>query len=211
VARRTGRASQLISVIGLGRQDDGFGLKRSDDRRRWASVQNLPAERGDIVGGEGCGPTEPQPPTECRNGLLRDTRDEQGQDFIRHMIRRLAPLFGVPQRDIGRMDDPSASRRAIVAALIRVTGADHLPRPPAGADRSAASAPEASMQARATAANTSDRCGDDLIGVDDVVARNLVAFERTACPLWTLPARSSTRRRPLHRDRTAPKVAGAMR
>jgi hypothetical protein len=67
------------------------------------------------------------------------------------------------------------------------------------------------MQARATAANTSDRCGDDLIGVDDVVARDLVAFERTACPLWTLPARSSTRRRPLHRDRTAPKVAGAIR
>jgi hypothetical protein len=44
------------------------------------------------------------------------------------------------------------------------------------------------MQARATAASASDR--RDLIGVDDVVAWDLVAFERTACPLWTLPARS---------------------
>jgi hypothetical protein len=48
------------------------------------------------------------------------------------MIRQLVPLFGVPQRDIGTMDDPSASRRAIVAALIRATGsADH----PAGSAR----------------------------------------------------------------------------
>jgi hypothetical protein len=45
------------------------------------------------------------------------------------------------------------------------------------------------MQARATAVSASDRRGGDLIGVDDVVARDLVAFERTACPLWTLPAR----------------------
>ena len=57
---------------------------------------------------------------------------EHSQNFIRHMIRQLVPLFGVPQRDIGTMDDPSASRRAIVAALIRATGsADHS----AGADR----------------------------------------------------------------------------
>src|SRR6476620_9235548 len=61
------------------------------------------------------------------------------------------------------------------------------------------------MQARTTAVSASDRRGGDLIGVDDVVARDLVAFERTACPLWTLPARSSTWRRPLHRDRAAPK------
>ena len=45
------------------------------------------------------------------------------------------------------------------------------------------------MQARTTAVSASDRRGGDLIGVDDVVARDLVAFERTACPLWTLPAR----------------------
>ena len=45
------------------------------------------------------------------------------------------------------------------------------------------------MQARTTTVSASDRRGGDLIGVDDVVARDLVAFERTACPLWTLPAR----------------------
>lgn len=45
------------------------------------------------------------------------------------------------------------------------------------------------MQVRVTAASASDRRGDDLIGADDVVARDLVAFERTACSLWTLPAR----------------------
>jgi hypothetical protein len=122
----------LISVIGLGRQDDGFGLERADDRRHRASVENLPAERGDIVGGEGCGPTEPQPPAECRDGVLRDAGHEQGQDFIGHMIRHLTPLFGVPHRDLGTMDGPLASRRAIVAALIRATGsADH----PAGSVR----------------------------------------------------------------------------
>ncbi len=44
------------------------------------------------------------------------------------------------------------------------------------------------MQARATVVSASDRRGGDLIGVDDV-AWDLVAFERTACPLWTLPAR----------------------
>ena len=90
------------------------------------------AERGDIVGGEGCGPIEPQPPAECHDGLLRDARREQGQDFIWHMIGHVAPLFGVPRRELGTIDDPSASRRAIVAALIRATGsADH----PAGSAR----------------------------------------------------------------------------
>ena len=76
--RRTGRASllsQVISVIGLGCQDDGFGLERADDRRHRASVENLPAERGDIAGGEGCGPIEPQPPAKRRDGLLRETPD----------------------------------------------------------------------------------------------------------------------------------------
>ena len=57
---------------------------------------------------------------------------EQGQDFVRHMIRHLAPLFGVPHRELGTIDNPSASRRAIVATLIKATGsADH----PAGSAR----------------------------------------------------------------------------
>ena len=76
--RRTGRASllsQVISVIGLGCQDDGFGLERADDRRHRASVKNRPAERGDIAGGEGCGPIEPQAPAKRRDGLLRETTD----------------------------------------------------------------------------------------------------------------------------------------
>jgi hypothetical protein len=48
------------------------------------------------------------------------------------MIGHVAPLFGVPRRELGTIDDPSASRRAIVAALIRATGsADH----PAGSAR----------------------------------------------------------------------------
>jgi hypothetical protein len=42
------------------------------------------------------------------------------------MIRHLAPLFGVTHGDLGTMDNPSASRRAILAALIKATGsADH--------------------------------------------------------------------------------------
>ena len=125
MTRWTGRTrllSQVIGVIGLGRQDDGFRLERADDRRHRASVENLLAERGDIVGGEGCGPIEPQPLAECRDSLLGHARHEQGQDFIRHMIRHVAPLFGVPHRDLGAMDDPSASRRAILAALIKATG-----------------------------------------------------------------------------------------
>lgn len=53
----------------------------------------------------------------------------------------------------------------------------------------AASAPEVSMKTRVTAAGASDRRRGDLIGMDDGdVALDLVAFERTARPLWTLPA-----------------------
>jgi hypothetical protein len=45
------------------------------------------------------------------------------------------------------------------------------------------------MKTRVTAAGASDRRRGDLIGMDDGdVALDLVAFERTACPLWTLPA-----------------------
>ena len=48
------------------------------------------------------------------------------------MIRHLVPLFCVPHREIGTIDNPSASRRAIVATLIKATGsADH----PAGSAR----------------------------------------------------------------------------
>jgi hypothetical protein len=66
------------------------------------------------------------------DGLLGDARREQGQDFIRRMIGHVAPLLGVAHRNLGTIDDPSASRRAVVAALIRATGsADH----PAGSDR----------------------------------------------------------------------------
>ena len=40
----------------------------------------------------------------------------------------------------------------------------------------------------AIAVIASDKRRRDLIGVDDLVAVDLVSFERTACPLWTLPA-----------------------
>jgi hypothetical protein len=40
----------------------------------------------------------------------------------------------------------------------------------------------------AIAVIASDKRRRDLIGVDDLVAVDLVSFERMACPLWTLPA-----------------------
>ena len=82
-----------------------------------------------------------------------------------------------------RMAGSPASRRGVVAAL-------HPPDPPAGADGWAASAPEASMQSQSSARQRKRPARLRLIDVvDDVVARDLGAFERTTCPLWTLPAR----------------------
>ena len=53
------------------------------------------------------------------------------------------------------------------------------------------------MQARATAVSASDRRGGDLIGVDDVVARDLVASSARLALSGRCPRGSSTRRRPL--------------
>jgi hypothetical protein len=63
------------------------------------------------------------------------------------------------------------------------------PAPPDATLRWAASALETNAKTVAIAVIiASDRRKRGLIGMDDLVALDLVSFERMACPLWTLPA-----------------------
>lgn len=78
----------------------------------------FPTEGGDVVGGEGCGAIEPQPPAKRIDRLPGDARRELDQDFITDIT-----LIDGPHADRGATSNLSAIRGAAGTARIDATSA----------------------------------------------------------------------------------------